>query len=88
MALLVDQQKHKPRKICLREATEYEPMKWKPTGRCLYIDRDAPLQSVNGWNKALITGECMVSETLFKQIRKIVVDALKKLEEEEDDNDD
>jgi hypothetical protein len=83
MALIVGQASTRPSKICIREAVEYEPMKWKPTGCSLYIDRDAPLDSLPGWKKALLTGECVINDTLFKQIRKIMEDSLKKLEPEE-----
>jgi len=65
-------------KVSLIEVEEYEPCRWRPTGRRMYVDRDAPLDCLKGWDKAQKTGECSVSKTIFGSILKIVEDALKK----------
>jgi hypothetical protein len=83
MALIVaPKQAKRTIKICLHEVRETEPMTWVPTGRRMYVDRDAPLHSLKGWAQALLTGECTVSATLFDQMVKIVERSYKVEEEE------
>jgi hypothetical protein len=71
-------------KVELVEVEEYEPCKWRPTGRRVYIDRDAPLQSLNGWEAGCKAGSMTVRKSMFDQIVKIVEESLRAKEEDDE----
>ena len=72
-------------KVHIYEVVEKEPMKWVPTGRTMYIDRDAPLTFLKGWQAGCAQGEMTLSKTIFDQIVKIVDDHAKKFQAEDEE---
>jgi hypothetical protein len=54
------------RKVCLHEVRK-EGTTMVPTGRRLYVDRDAPLLHIPGWMAAQRDGEGTVSSIIFNE---------------------
>lgn len=67
-------------KIRLYEVQELTPCNWTPTGRSLYVDSDAPLQSIAEWASAKTTGEAAIRKSMFDSIVRIVEEQSKMLD--------
>ena len=74
---------HKPRKICIEEVLPCEKG-WHPSGRRIYIDREAPLFCLKGWSGALMTGSLAVRNSLFCEINGIIEKAVRESDLEEE----